>query len=506
MAQAAGSIRTGTARGRWVLLATVLGSGIASLDATVVNIALPTIGRDLGASLAGLQWTLNGYTLTLAAFILLGGSLGDVWGRRRIFQLGTLAFAATSLLCAVAPSVEVLVGARVLQGIAGALLTPGSLAIIAASFCVEDRAAAIGAWSGFSGVTAAAGPFVGGYLIQHLSWRWIFLINLPLALFVVVVAQRHVPESRDETAPRKTDVAGALTCVATLALLTFGLIRWGADGMSPLVAASLVLAVLAGVGFVVVERRSSHPMVPLDIFRSTRFTAANLVTLVMYAALAGVFFMLSLQLQIVCGFSPISAGAALLPVTALMLVGSARVGRLAQRYGPRPFMTVGPLVCAAAMLMLRQVGAGSSYWLDVLPAVAVFGVGLTITVSPLTIAVLTSAPQRHSGVASGVNNAVARTAGLLAVAVLPLAAGISETSYLEPAQFDAGYERALIGCAALLALGGLMSALLIGPAGVTPEPEGLEAEPPDRPAQRYHCGVDAPPLGQRPSLSGPPGR
>ncbi|GAA4355010.1 MFS transporter [Angustibacter luteus] len=496
-------LRTGTARGRWVLLATVLGSGIASLDATVVNIALPTIGRDLGATLAGLQWTLNGYTLTLAAFILLGGSLGDVWGRRRIFQIGTLAFAATSLLCALAPTIEVLVGARILQGVAGALLTPGSLAIIAASFCARDRAAAIGAWSGFSGVTAAAGPFVGGYLIQHLSWRWIFLINLPLALLVVVIAQRHVPESRDVDAPRRTDVAGALTCVLTLALLTFGLIRWGADGMSPLVASSLVTAVAAGIGFVVVERRSSHPMIPLDIFRSTRFTAANLVTFLMYAALAGVFFLLSLQLQIVSGFSPIAAGAALLPVTALMLLGSARVGRLAQRFGPRPFMTVGPLVCAVAMLLLRQVGVGASYWFDVLPAIAVFGVGLTLTVSPLTTAVLTSAPQRHSGVASGVNNAVARTAGLLAVAVLPLAAGIGESSYLVPAQFDAGYQRALIGCAVLLATAGVLSALLIGSRGLTPEHEPTASEPPDRPAERYHCGVDAPALGRPASLTDP---
>src|SRR4051794_41042755 len=253
-------LRTGTARGRWVLLATVLGSGIASLDATVVNIALPAIGRSLGATLAGLQWTLSGYTLTLAAFILLGGSLGDVWGRRRVFQLGTLAFAGTSLLCAVAPSVAVLVAARLLQGVAGALLTPGSLAIIAATFCDEDRAAAIGAWSGFSGLTAAAGPFVGGWLIEHLSWRWIFLVNLPLAAVVVLVAHRHVPESRDETAPRRTDLLGAAVCVVTLASLTFALTRWGADGFDAAVLVGLVVAVAGAVSFVVVERRSTHPM------------------------------------------------------------------------------------------------------------------------------------------------------------------------------------------------------------------------------------------------------
>jgi EmrB/QacA subfamily drug resistance transporter len=495
MSQTSGPVRAGTARGRWVLLATVLGSGMASLDATVVNIALPAIGRNLDASLAGLQWTLNGYTLTLAAFILLGGSLGDVWGRRRVFLVGAVAFAGASLLCALAPSIELLVVARVVQGMAGALLTPGSLAIIAASFHPDDRAAAIGAWSGLGGCAAAVGPFVGGYLIEHLSWRWIFLINLPMALAVVLVTRRHVPESSDPDAPRQTDVAGACACVVALAALTFALIRWGAEGFSLLVLLALLVALAFGVAFVMVERRSSHPMVPLDIFSSTRFTAANIVTLVMYAALAGVFFVLSLQLQIVAGFSPIAAGAALLPATAVMLLGSARVGRLAQRYGPRPFMTAGPLVCALAMLMLRRVGTGSSYWLDVVPAIAVFGVGLTLTVSPLTIAVLTSASQRHSGVASGVNNAVARTAGLLSVAVLPLAAGLGEGSYLVPAQFDAGYDRALLGCAVLLAVGGLLSALLIGPQ--VPEVAKDVTQPHDRPAERYHCGVDAPALADR---------
>ncbi len=456
-------VHLGRSRGRWVLLATVLGSGIASLDATVVNIALPAIGRSLGAGLSGLQWTINGYTLTLAAFILLGGSLGDLWGRRRMFVVGTLAFAVTSLLCALAPTVGVLVAARVLQGVAGALLTPGSLAIIAASFDPRDRAAAIGAWSGLSGVTSAAGPFVGGYLIEQASWRWIFLINLPLAAVVAAVAMRHVPESRDPDAPRRTDVRGATTCVVWLAALTYGLIRWGAQGWGAVTAVSLAVAVVVGVLFVLVERTSSHPMVPLGIFASTRFTGANVVTLVVYAALSGVFFALSLQLQLVSTFSPVVAGAALLPVTVLMLVGSARAGALAQRFGPRPFMTVGPLVCAASMLMLRRVGAGASYWVDVLPAVAVFGVGLTITVAPLTTAVLTSAPRRHAGMASGVNNAVARTAGLLAVAVLPLAAGIGERAYRDPARLDSGFDRAMIGSAALLALGGVLSALLIGP-------------------------------------------
>ncbi|GAB3600806.1 MFS transporter [Angustibacter peucedani] len=502
-------VRSREARGRWVLLATVLGSGIASLDATVVNIALPAIGRSLDTGLSGLQWTINGYTLTLAAFILLGGSLGDVWGRRRVFVIGTTAFAATSLLCAVAPTIEVLVLARVLQGVAGALLTPGSLAIIAASFDPRDRAAAIGAWSGLSGVTAAAGPFVGGYLIEHTSWRWIFLVNLPLAAVVVAISLRHVPESRDASAPRRTDVLGATTCVVWLAALTYGLIRWGADGWGPVPAVALVVGVAVAVAFVVVERRGRHPMVPLDIFTSTRFTAANVVTLVVYAALSGVFFALSLQLQLVSGFSPIAAGAALLPITALMLAGSARVGALAQRFGPRPFMTVGPLVCAVSMLMLRQVGPGASYVADVLPPVAVFGVGLTLTVAPLTTAVLTSAPQRHAGMASGVNNAVARTAGLLAVAVLPLAAGIGEQAYRDPQLLDRGFARAMLGCAVLLALGGVLSALLVGPRSLVMPDDGTGADgtsaprEPDHTADRYHCDPTAPALqaadhGRRP--------
>ncbi len=485
-------MRMSEARGRWVLLATVLGSGIASLDATVVTIALPAIGRSFTTGLSGLQWTINGYTLTLAAFILLGGSLGDVWGRRRVFIIGTAAFAVTSALCAAAPTIEVLVAARVLQGVAGALLTPGSLAIIAASFDSRDRAAAIGAWSGLSGVTAAAGPFVGGYLIEHASWRWIFLINLPLAAIVVAVALRHVPESSDPLAARTTDVRGAASCVIWLAALTYALIRWGADGWGVVPATSAAIAVVVGVAFIVVERTGRHPMVPLGIFASSRFTAANVVTLVVYAALSGVFFALSLQLQLVSGFSPVAAGAALLPITALMLLGSSRVGALAERFGPRPFMTVGPLVCAVSMLMLTRVGIDASYLLDVLPAVAVFGLGLTITVAPLTTAVLTSAPRRHAGMASGVNNAVARTAGLLAVAVLPLAAGIGEQAYRDPLALDRGFDRAVIGCAVLLGLGGLLSAAFIGPRSSAAE--AAEAADDDHTAERYHCGVDAPAL------------
>jgi len=475
----------GQASGRWVLLATVLGSGMASLDATVVTIALPTIGKELGGGLSALQWVLNGYTLTLAAFLLLGGSLGDVFGRRRVFVLGSVGFAAASLLCAVAPTAPLLVGARLLQGVAGALLTPGSLAILSASFTGAERAAAIGAWSGFSGVAGAAGPFVGGYLIDALSWRWIFLLNLPLAAAVVVVSLRHVPESRDVGAPARIDVLGAAVGAVALGALTYGLIDAGARGLSPVSVSCLVLGLLAGLAFVEVERRSSHPMLPLTVFSSARFTGTNVVTLVVYAAISTTFFLLVLQLQLVCGFSPMVSGATLLPITALMLAGSARVGAAAARVGPRPFMTGGPLVSACGLLLMLRIGPGASWWTDVLPAVLVFGVGLTLTVAPLTAAVLMSAPANHAGVASGVNNAVARTAGLLAIAVLPLAVGLGDESYRDPVLFDDAFERGVLLAALVLVCGSALSALLVG---------GREPHEPRPEERRFSCQVDGPTL------------
>ncbi|MGL5858552.1 MAG: MFS transporter [Angustibacter sp.] len=485
-------VRTSQARGRWVLVATVLGSSIASLDATVVNLALPAIGRDLDADLVGLQWTINGYLLTLAALILLGGALGDRLGRRRVFLWGAGGFAVSSLLCAVAPSVELLIAGRVLQGVASALLTPGSLAIISASFDPRDRSAAIGAWSGLSGVAGAVGPFLGGWLIEQASWRWIFLINLPVAVVVIVVALRHVPESRDEQADPHVDMVGAGTGVLWLAALTWGLISWGAGGLDALAVGCLVVAGLGLAGFATIERRSPHPLVPPDIFRSARFTASNVVTCVVYAALSGVFFVLALQLQLVSGFSPTAAGAALLPVTALMLLGSARVGRWSERFGPRPFMTVGPITSGLGLLLLARVGADASYLGDVLPAVAVFGLGLTLTVAPLTSAVLGSAPDRHAGIASGINNAVARAAGLIAIAVLPLATGLGSGSLDNPAAYDAGFGRAMVGCAVLLGLGGVLSALLVGGRASSPPPAPNTEQP--QPGPCHHCAIDAPPL------------
>jgi len=481
------AVRLSSPQGRWLLLATVLGSGLAMLDATVVNVALGQIGTEFDAGFAGLQWTLNGYALTLASFILLGGSLGDRLGRRRIFIIGTVWFAAASLLCGVAPNVELLVVARALQGVGGALLTPGSLAIISASLHPDDRSRAIGAWSGLGGIAAAIGPFVGGYLIDVWSWRLVFLINLPLAALVVVVAVKYVPETADPQASPQLDIPGAVLGAAGLAGLTYALIAGGDAGWTPLTVLSGVAGLACLAAFIVVERRSQHPLVPLDLFASTQFTAANVVTFAVYGAMGGLFFLLVLHLQVVAGFSPLVAGTALLPLTVLMLLLSARAGALAQRIGPRLPMTVGPLVCALGVMLMLRIGPDASYLFDVLPAVTVFGLGLAATVAPLTATVLASAEDRHAGVASGVNNAVARAAGLLAVAVLPAVAGLSGADYQRPDVFDDAFAIIVWVCAGLLALGGVLSALTID----------RELRRPAAAEQRSHCAVAGPPLHQR---------
>jgi EmrB/QacA subfamily drug resistance transporter len=459
-----------TARSRWVLLATVLGSSMTMLDGTVVNVALPAIGRDLGAALDGLQWTVNGYTLTLAALILLGGSLGDRFGRRRLLLVGVAWFALASLLCGIAPNLVVLVLARALQGVGGALLTPGSLAILQASFREQDRARAIGAWTGLGGIAGALGPFAGGYLVETVGWRWVFFLNLPLAAVVVLVALRHVPESSDPEMARGLDVPGAVLAAAGLAGLTYGLIAWPDRGFgSPVVWGSLVAGVAALVAFVVVESRSASPMLPLTVFRSRLFTATNVVTFAVYAALSGVFFVLVVALQVVAGFSPIASGAALLPVTIIMLFLSARGGALGQRIGPRIPMTVGPLVAAAGVASLARIGPDASYLTDVLPGTIGLGLGLALTVAPLTATVLGAVEVRHAGIASGVNNAVARAAGLLAVAAVPLVAGITAEVYADPVRFGQAASRAILACALLLAVGGLLSWLTIRAPARTPE-------------------------------------
>ena len=468
-----------------MLLATVLGSGIAFLDTTVVNVALPTIGEDLGAGIASLQWVVNAYTLTLSGFLLLGGSLGDHYGRRRIFVLGVVWFAAASALCGLAPTDEALIAARALQGVGGALLTPGSLAILEASFRREDRGPAIGAWSGLGGVTAAVGPFLGGWLVQAASWRLIFLINLPLAVVVVWVSLRHVPESRDPGADGRLDWAGAALAAAGLAGIVYALTDGPAQGWtSPVILATGLGGVAALAGFVAWERRIPAPMLPLDIFASRQFTAANLVTFVVYGALSGSLFLMPIQFQRVLGYSPVASGVALVPITVVMLLLSARAGRLASRIGPRLPMTLGPLGVAAGFALFTRIGPGAGYLVDILPASIIYGLGLTLTVAPLTSTVLAAVPSRHAGIASAVNNDVARTAGLLAVAVLPVVAGISGAGALEPDRFAAGFRTAMAMAAVLCAAGGVLSWLAIR----NPEPA---------PAGEHHlsCPINAPAPG-----------
>ena len=491
------SISRASAQGRWILLATVLGSGISLLDSTVVNVALPALGSDLGASLGQLQWVVNGYTLSLAALVLLGGSLGDRFGRRRVFTVGVVWFALGSLLCGLAPGIGWLIAARILQGVGGALLVPGSLAIISATFVRTDRARAIGTWSALSGVATAIGPLLGGWMVQTIGWRWAFLINLPLAVVVLLVTLQHVPETSDPQAPRSFDLAGAALAAAGLAGLTYALIGVG-DGWRPSVIMVGLLGVTALGAFVAVERRGRTPMLPMDVFASRQFSAANLVTLVVYAGLGALFFLLVVQLQVVAGFDALAAGSALLPITIIMLLLSGSAGQLAERIGPRWPMTIGPLLAGVGAVLLQRVGPDASYATDVLPAVAVIGLGLALTVAPLTATVLAAVEDRHAGIASGVNNAVARAGGLLAVAALPVLVGLTGDDYADPGTFDAGFGRAMIVCAVLFVVGGIISYLAIRAplAGGDTAPDRRPVETPGV-ASRLHCGVGAPPLTTR---------
>ncbi|MBA2638293.1 MAG: MFS transporter [Solirubrobacterales bacterium] len=428
------------------------------LDTTVVNVALPAIGRDLDASVAGLQWTLTGYLLTLSALLLLGGALGDRYGRRRVFVLGVAWFTATSVLCAAASTVEMLVTARVLQGIGAAMMTPGSLALLEAGFAPGDRARAIGAWSALSGATTALGPPLGGWLVDAASWPLVFLINVPIGLVVLVAAVRHVPESRNPAARGAPDVGGALLVTTGLAGVTYALIEAPARGAG---SAPVLVAAAAGVvgltGFLVVERRVRQPLLPLSVFASRQFTAVNLLTLVVYAALGGVLFLLAVFLQGALGYSPLASGFATLPITACMLLLSARAGALAQRIGPRVPLTTGPLLLAGGMLLMTTIDPGDSYAEGVLPALVVFGLGLALTVAPITATMMSAADPAHAGVASGVNNAVARGAQLLAVAILPVVAGLSGADYQRPQALTDGFHTAMLVSAGLAVVGAVIA-------------------------------------------------
>jgi len=478
------TLHVGEARGRWVLLATVLASSMAMLDGTVVNLALPRIAADLDASFAGLQWILNGYTLALAALILVGGSLGDRFGRRRMFMIGAVAFTLASVLCAMSVNVPMLIGARVAQGVAAAILTPGSLAIIEASFVPDERGRAIGTWSGLGGVATAIGPFVGGWLVDAASWRWIFLLNVPLGIAVVAVAARHVPESRDPHAGGRLDLPGTVLGALALAGLTLGL----TEG-SPLLAGAGIALLISFVG---VEQRSAHPLVPLTLFSSRTFAGTNAVTLLLYGALAVVFFLLGLVLQGPLGYTPLQAGAATVPITIAMLLLSSRAGRLADRIGPRIPMTVGPLLVAAATLLLARIDTSSTYVSDVLPGVVLFGLGLSLTVAPLTATALGAVDDEHAGVASGVNNAVARTGQLLAVAAVPLVAGFAPGDAVAGDDLLDGFHTIMRVAAALSVVAGVVAAWT-----VRRTPKEQAVEPP-----AWHCAAGGPPAPAEP-VAGP---
>ena len=453
-------------RGALTLLTVILGSGVVLLDSTVVSIALPTIGRELGSSLGGLQWVSNGFVLSLASLILVGGSLGDRLGRRRVYVIGVIWFALASLACALAPTTTWLVLARIAQGIGGALLTPGSLSIIQSSFREEDRAGAIGTWAGMSGIATAIGPFVGSWVLAHLGWPWIFLINLPLCAVVVALALTVVPESRDEQATGTFDLAGALLTAVTLAALTWLLIS-GSQSSPWIALLAGVVAVVGAAGFVIVELRAPYPLAPLSLFSSRVFSAANLMTFLVYGALGAMMFFIVLQLQTSAGFSPLASGLATLPVTVMLLLLSTRMAVIAERTGPRLPMTLGPVVCAAGVLVLSRVGPGTR-WALVLGGMVVFGLGLALLVAPLTAAVLAAAPDRLAGAASGINIAVARTGALLAVAALPAAVGLSGTAYRDPVLLTEGYHLATYVMAGLLAAGGVVSWVGLGRTGDLP--------------------------------------
>ncbi len=478
----ADQLALGTARGRIALTGTVAASGMAALDATVVNVAVPHIGDDFGGDVGALQWVLTGYLLTLASLILLAGALGDRYGRRRVFLIGTAWFALASLLCGAAPNLELLIGARLLQGVGAALLTPGSLAILQASFRETDRARAVGAWSGLGGVAGALGPFVGGWLVDGPGWRWAFLINVPVAALAVGCAVAAMPETRDPSSTRRLDITGAAIAVVALGAMTWTLTESGGRGWSdPTVVAGGVVAVGGAAWFVRRMMTTADPLVPPALFASRAFVVTNLQTVLLYAALGVAFFQIAYALQVAAGWTALAAGVALLPTTLMMLVGSARSGDLAARIGPRPQLVIGPVLTAVGLLLLTRITPDAHWVRQVLPGALLLGLGLVSFVAPLTATVMGSVSADHVGLASGVNNAIARTAGLAALSIVPVVSGLTAASDAESV--------ATASRLALVIAAGL--ALLAAPIAYF----GLRSRvPTETSARRTHCPVDGPPL------------
>ena len=420
-------------------MASILGSGIVFLDGSVVNVALPALRSDLHAGLATQQWVVEGYLLTLSALLLVGGSLGDLLGRRRVFLFGLGGFGATSALCAVAPNAELLVAGRILQGVAGALLVPSSLAIITSCFEGEERGAAIGTWTAWTGVFFILGPLVGGFLIDAVSWRLIFAINLPLVAAAMMIAARAVAESASTEGHEPIDFIGAGLCIVGLAGPVFALTEEPTRGFGdPVVLIPLVVGLAAFAAFIEYERRASHPMVPLKLFKHRNFAVANLACLTLYAGLSGMTFFLALYLQQVAGYSALEAGLAFTPVTVISFLLARRFGMMAMRHGPRLYMSGGPLVAGVGLLLLLRVGKDVNYVTDLLPPLVLFGIGLSMTVAPLTSTVLSSVDERHAGAASGANNAVSRVAGLIGIAIVGAVVAAQFSSSLDTHLADGG--------------------------------------------------------------------
>jgi EmrB/QacA subfamily drug resistance transporter len=439
---------------RWALIATILGSSIAFIDGTVVNVALPMIQRDLGGGLAAQQWIVDAYLLTLGSLILVGGSLGDIFGEVRMFTLGVGLFGLASALCAAAPNSTTLIVFRGIQGIAGALLTPASLAVLTSTFSGDERGAAIGTWTAWSGISTVVGPLLGGWLIGISSWRVIFLINLPIAVATIVLVRRHVPQRASGRKPVRVDFVGAAFCVVGLGALVFGFIEqprlgWG----NPAVPGSIAAGVVCIVAFVAYEARTAMPMLPLRLFARRNFAVTNVETFVVYGGLSAWGFFLTLFLQQLAGYSPFQAGLATVPLTIGLFLLSRYVGRLSMRFGPRLFMAVGPLLGGVSILALARLPTHLSYWRDLFPPLVGFAVALALTVAPLTTTVLSDAGPGDAGIASGVNNAVARVAGLIAIAAIGIAAA-GGTNHLSAH----GFHRAMLVVAVLLGTGGLLGA------------------------------------------------